>query len=182
MQSLILSLFTILYCQMVVGQNLSGPHLALPPQAHHTSELFVNADRPLFTSARKNSYDNIGASSYMETADNNCSKYHKMKIAGIALAASGGGLILTGAALFISSVGVAFGELSTNKNSNSNVSEGLFYGGLTVCGVGVAAAAAGVPLAVFGSVKYRKECRQRVDNIRTYTQLSALGNGLALNF
>lgn len=169
MKILILSL-AVAFCSLWVnGQNLSDHGQSKDPQI--ISPLFLSsADGQV--SSQTHSYVDFSAFG-REGVSDKCGKYKKLKTTGIILASVGGGLLISGIAL----IAVGTGDAINNGGGSLN-DVGLYAGGAVLIVGGVGCAGAGIPLAIIGSVKYRKHCGAG----SSYMQLSTKGNSLALNF
>ncbi len=115
---------------------------------------------------------------FRETEADRCGHAKKVRTIGIVLASVGGGLLIGGVALLV--VGVQTESNDLNNGGDGTVGLPLIAGGAVCTIFGVGGTAAGIPLAIIGSVKAHKYCGGNRD--RSYMELSTKGNGLALNF
>lgn len=116
---------------------------------------------------------------YREYTVSDCSRYHKMKVAGIVLSAVGGGLFITGATM------VAVDNRNTYLYGESYY--GPFHplrnGGGAMIATGALCVGAGIPLAVIGAVKTRRYCgAAAIPRSSLDFHTGSNGTGLALNF
>jgi hypothetical protein len=140
----------------------------------------MNATNPQSASLLKiNKEQQTTKVAYREYTASDCSRYHKMKVAGIVLSAVGGGLFITGATM-----------VAVDNRNTYLYGEGYYgpyhplrNGGGAMIATGALCMGAGIPLAIIGAVKTRRYCGAAAIPRSSLDLHSGMnGTGLALNF
>jgi hypothetical protein len=123
----------------------------------------------------------MGENPAANTFDEDCQRYRAMKITGIVLLGTGGGLVIAGATSFTIGIAEALGEpLGPPAGAQQRTSIAPLLAGLVCMGVGSIFIIAGIPVTIIGSIKYKRNCRNSYGS--SSMQITTNGNGLALNF
>ncbi len=173
MKALTISIIAMLYAAITFGQV--------------RSDLQMSSTSPV-ASVVKSHYKAAPAMTYQGGySQGPCTRYHKMKIAGIILASVGGGLFITGAVVTAASAPNYYYDRNGYYEPGYDP---MRAGGSAMMMLGAISMGVGIPIAIIGGIKSRRYCigRNNEDYERryrsSYLELNsgASGLGVAMKF